>query len=188
MYVMVNCNGVLNTHSNRYAYVSPELAVLIQPTYETFDHPRIFEVSGEMSGPIRLLGRFAFVRETYVPEFTLVQRIWFAIQCALAVCDDPVFVSWAENWINGTDRSKETALIIFMKLFGIISTSGVGSAMHAVNSASDFLDPGHALDSLTDAASYAAMSAAQVNPSINFTDIALKALCFDLKEFVEIDF
>jgi hypothetical protein len=175
-----------------FAYASPELAVLVQLAYDTFDHFKIFEASGkhfkifEASGKgndfLHSSGEFTLLRETYVPEFSTNQRIWFAIQCALAVCDEPIFVSWAENWINGTDRSFETARDLSSKLrtaARATNDSVVWAADAAVRAA---------YANATILAADAAYYAAEVNPSINFTDIAIATLNFDLKEFQEIDF
>jgi hypothetical protein len=198
MYVIINedmySDGLWEIGIKRsgFAYASPELAVLINPIYETFDHPRIFEASGEMNDPMRSDGEFTLLRETYVPEFTLVQRQWFAIQCALAVCDDPVFVSWANAWINGTDRSSKTAQIVSGKFWADHATRAThvavaDAAANAAACAVDISDAAYAANA-TILAADAAYYAAEVNPSINFTDIAANALNFDLKEFQEIDF
>lgn len=45
---------------------------------------------------------------------TLNQRIAVSINCALFNCallqySDPIFVKWANAWIDGTDRTAETA-------------------------------------------------------------------------------
>jgi hypothetical protein len=157
-----------------FAYASPELAVLSTPIYEEFEHFRIFEALGEMNHPIRSSGEFTLLRETYVPYYTPNQCQWFAIQCALAVCDNPMFVSWAENWIDGTDRSFKTAQAVSEKLW----TDSAASASYTA--AAHAADVAHV--------AYAAVWAAHATPSINFTDIAIAALSFDLKEFVEIDF
>jgi hypothetical protein len=158
------------------AYTSPELAVLVQPAYVKFDHPRIFEASGEMNHPLRSSGKFTLLRETHVPEFTLVQRQWFAIQCALKVCNDPVFVSWANAWINGTDRSVETAKTVLdeiRKFDSLLYTSPAWAVKSIIYASALHFD------------SY--VSATDGIPGIDYADLARQAIWFE-KEFWEIDF
>jgi hypothetical protein len=192
MYVITNENmnndGLWEIGIKRsgFAYASPELAVLVQLAYERFEHFRIFEALGEMNHPIRSNGKFTLLRETYVPEFSTNQRIWFAIQCALAVCDDPVFVSWANAWIDGTDRSVEAAKTVREKLWAdAIADAADAAAYYAAASAARAFGPAFYV---AYADYYAAAHAAHATPSINFTDIAATALNFDLREFQEIDF
>lgn len=40
---------------------------------------------------------------------TLTQRVAFGILCAKHVCKKAVFISWADKWISGKDRSKNAA-------------------------------------------------------------------------------
>ena len=44
-----------------------------------------------------------------LPKITSEQRVEIAIRCALKVHHKPKFVKWANNWLNGIDRSSETA-------------------------------------------------------------------------------
>ena len=44
-----------------------------------------------------------------LPEVTTEQRVRFAILCALRVCKDRTFASWANKWLSGEDRSAATA-------------------------------------------------------------------------------
>jgi hypothetical protein len=197
MYVITNenmhNNGLWEIGIKRsgFAYASPELAVLVQHAYEKFEHFRIFEASGKGNNLLRFDDEFTLLRETYAPEFTPNQRIWFGIQCALAVCDDPMFVSWANAWIDGTDRSSKTALIVSRKLWDEnINVPAADAAVYAAHIAVDVSGDAHAAHAVGRAIAYsrAAYYAAQANPSINLADIAVAALHFDLREFQEIDF
>ena len=35
----------------------------------------------------------------------------FAIKCAQPYCSDPAWQTWATNWLNGSDRSREAAAV-----------------------------------------------------------------------------
>ena len=52
-------------------------------------------------------------KEIPIPEITLEQIIEIAIRCVLLVCSDPEFVKWANNWLNGVDRSFEAAYAVY---------------------------------------------------------------------------
>ena len=49
------------------------------------------------------------VEELELPEITSNQKIAFGILCALEVYKEPKFVSWAENWLDGSDGSDNAA-------------------------------------------------------------------------------
>jgi len=49
------------------------------------------------------------LRQVPMPEITSEQRVEIAIRCALAVCREQAFVTWAEDWLSGKDRSAEAA-------------------------------------------------------------------------------
>jgi hypothetical protein len=108
---------------------------------------------------------------------TIFQRQWFAIQCALKVCNNPVFVLWAKNWLNGTDRSSETAEAVSDKLWADANAvSGISrSRFYAAAKAAKAAAHATIADVVVDVAN-AAMYATQANPSINFPGIATLAI------------
>ena len=53
------------------------------------------------------------VKELKVPEVTTIQRIAFGILCSLKFYNKKSYVSWAENWLSGKDRSYEKAAAHF---------------------------------------------------------------------------
>jgi hypothetical protein len=148
--------------SNGYrAYASPELAVLMVDSRDNLT--RLFEAEGSgayLTGSLESrYQNMTLLKEIPLPEFTRNQRRWFAIKCALAVCDDPVFVSWAENWINGIDRSKETAMIAYEKL-------------RIVRQPSEMLIIDSAFTANTNFAAYLVKE----NQGMDFSDLAKQAL------------
>ena len=95
-------------------YSHPLLAVFLNPIHANFSNPRLFEIEAE--GKIKKdrglkfgCTRMTLVKELELPQVTSEQCVKFAIYCALEVCKDKKFVTWAKNWLNGTDRSYDSA-------------------------------------------------------------------------------
>jgi hypothetical protein len=49
------------------------------------------------------------MREIPVPVVITEQRVGFAILCAKSVCKSDTWNKWADNWIDGSDRSMSAA-------------------------------------------------------------------------------
>ena len=47
--------------------------------------------------------------EKIMKDATTTQRVAFGLLCAMEVCADKEWRTWAENWLNGKDRSIESA-------------------------------------------------------------------------------
>jgi hypothetical protein len=98
-----------------HCYQHPYLAVLHQPIHGDYGSGmRLFEaeVSGQhvVDGQVKECWRhMRLLRELSLPEITIGQRAEYGIRCALAVYTDPAFVTWAENWLDGSDRSVAAA-------------------------------------------------------------------------------
>jgi len=98
-----------------HCYQHPYLAVLHNPIYGNYgDGARLFEVevSGQhaVDGQMKECWRFMrLIRELPLPVITIEQRVEYGIRCALAVCDNLEFTTWADNWLGGIDRSAEAA-------------------------------------------------------------------------------
>lgn len=96
-------------------YSDPLLAVLLNSIHADFAEPRLWEVLVEGIGKRDLCGlkfgatRLTTIREIPVPKITTVQRVRFAILCALEVYAEPTFALWAEAWLSGADRSPFSA-------------------------------------------------------------------------------
>ena len=96
-----------------HAYLSPELAVLLNPIHANIKNPRLWECDGEIAQNDRntKVGCVSLttVREVPLPAVTTEQRVTFAIRCTLLVYRAPDFVAWAERWLSGEDRTRESA-------------------------------------------------------------------------------
>ena len=101
--------GALCTEGWLHAYLSPELATLLNPIHAAFKDPVLWEAEGEIGardGQLKVgSAALTTVRTVEVPVFTMEQRVKFAILCAKAVYHDPDFVAWADAWLGGADRS-----------------------------------------------------------------------------------
>ena len=56
------------------------------------------------------------VREIPVPVLTTAQRVEIAIRCALRIWANVDYTRWAERWLDGTDRSINTAWAAWMAI------------------------------------------------------------------------
>jgi len=96
-----------------HAYLSPELAVLLNPIHAGFLAPRLWLAEGEVGaaeGQLKVgCKSLTTVHELPLPSVSMEQRVCFGILCALAVYDDPAFAAWAQRWLSGADRSAESA-------------------------------------------------------------------------------
>ena len=97
-----------------HAYEHPLLAVLFNPIHADFYSPRMFDAEGSGASlrdeQLKIgVTSLTTIREIPFPEITIEHRVKFAIMCALNVCSGPGFISWANSWLDGTDRSAEAA-------------------------------------------------------------------------------
>jgi hypothetical protein len=92
---------------------SPEQAVFFNPSRFFIQSPRLFEceaedivAENEVKGGCKSL---KLTKELPLPEISTEQRVEIAVRCALEVYILSTFVEWAENWLNGKNRSTEAA-------------------------------------------------------------------------------
>ena len=94
-------------------YADPLLAVLFNPIHGNYAQPRLFEIEiDEEIGTDGLKGwcrAQRIVREMPLPTITTEQLIAFVIYCAEPYCTNPNWIRWATNWMNGADRTAESA-------------------------------------------------------------------------------
>ena len=106
--------GELCSESWLHGYEHPLLAVLLNPIHANIENPRLFaiEVGDKVLNDAGLKfgsNKMRLTHELELPQVSLEQRIKFGILCALEVCQDAAFVTWATGWLSGADRSKEAA-------------------------------------------------------------------------------
>jgi len=97
-----------------HAYRHPLLALLLNPVHAGIKSPQLWEaLTPEIVAYDGLkLGvkSLTTTRKMFKKHpISAVQHVRFAIGCALSVYSEPNFVSWAHNWLDGTDRSVTAA-------------------------------------------------------------------------------
>ena len=106
--------GELCSESWLHGYEHPLLAVLLNPIHANIATPRLFAIEvGEIikndAGLKFGSNKMRLIKELELPQVTLEQRVKFGILCALEVCQDAAFVTWATGWVSGEDRSQKAA-------------------------------------------------------------------------------
>ena len=95
-------------------YHDPLLAAFMNPAHADIGNPRCFEVEalGKHKDDNGLKGgctKMRLLEEIDLPAATTNQRIAFGILCAKEVCKNVRWNEWADNWLNGNDRSANAA-------------------------------------------------------------------------------
>ena len=97
-----------------HCYRSPLLSVLHNPIHATIENPKLWEA--KVGGKSLCDGQMkegwtemTLERELEIPEITLIQRIAYGILCTKEVCENEEWDQWADKWLRGEDRSKESA-------------------------------------------------------------------------------
>jgi hypothetical protein len=94
-------------------YHHPLLAILLNPVHGDIINPKLFEckAEGKHLDDRGLKGgctKMTLIKELELPKITLEQKVAFGILCALEVYKKKSFVKWANNWLEGVDRTNDT--------------------------------------------------------------------------------
>lgn len=96
-----------------HAYPDPLLAVLMKLAHVNDDYTVLWrcETSGKINMGRDKLGctHLTLIERIDPPIVTIEQRIRFAILCAREVYQDPDWRTWADRWLDGSDRSTNAA-------------------------------------------------------------------------------
>ena len=97
-----------------HCYSDPNLAVLFAPLHLDVDKPlRLLEIKTtkvlDSDGLKYATKSQTPTKEITLPVFTKEQRVAFALKCALLVFKESWFVTFAEKWLSGEDRSESAA-------------------------------------------------------------------------------
>ena len=129
-------NGELCSTSWLHAYESPELAVLLNPIHGRIKNPLLWRAEGKGKGlddnglkcgvtKLRLL------EQVIIPIYTREQKIAFGIYCVLFIFQDKSFVTWAEAWLAGKDRTIAAAKIVYAAAYAAASVADADAAAAA---------------------------------------------------------
>jgi hypothetical protein len=97
-----------------HAYEDPLLAVFISPLHVNYSNPKLWKAKTTCKKIVRDgtkvgVKSLTTLHEIPLPIVTTTQRIAFGILCAKKVCSDTKWNKWADKWLSGEDRSKESA-------------------------------------------------------------------------------
>ena len=141
-----------------HAYLSPLLAVLMNPIHAGIQNPVVWEAEGSVSVSDGLkvgCKTLTTVRQIPLPSVTTEQRVRFAILCALAVSKDEAFKIWAGGWLSGSDTSEKAASAAARGAASVAAATSPASAAEAARAA------GWAAEEAARAAGWAAEEAAR---------------------------
>ncbi|MFV1996599.1 MAG: hypothetical protein ACC641_01185 [Acidiferrobacterales bacterium] len=104
------------TSNNIVAQNAPEIggsalvAIMLNPWHAQLETPKMLElhftsIAIDTSDPTIRMS----VREVTLPEITTDQKIIFGLMVVSTVFNNNQFNQWAEKWIDGSDRSAESA-------------------------------------------------------------------------------
>jgi hypothetical protein len=163
-----------------HAYEDPYVAAFMYPAHVYYSNPRFFkaEGNGKFLSDVTKCGvtKLRLVEEIPLPTITTEQRIKIAILCALEVYQEASFVTWANNWLSGKDRSKNAAWAVAR------AAARAADAAWAAWAASNAADAAYA---------YADADAAYADAAYYYTDAAraavwaLKIKSFDLSAIIQ---
>jgi len=100
-----------------HAYEDPLLAVLLNPIYGNVQEPILWGAEGVVEKTDHGLQvgctKLTTLRQIEIPEVTTEQRVKFGILCAKQVYSGPDWLAWADAWLDGSDRSSESAVATY---------------------------------------------------------------------------
>ena len=171
--------GELCTEGWLHCYSNPLLAIILNHIHANIEKPKLFEV--EVEGKCKTnfglkegWTRMRLVKELALPEISLIQKVAFGILCTLEVYKEEKFILWANNWLNGKDRSKESAAAATYATYAAYYSANAESAYAARYAAAAAASNAAADDYYAYRAAYYAAVASYAN--INLIKIAERCL------------
>ena len=144
-----------------HCYASPHQAVFLNPMHANINNPRLFMI--ECSDLVATDGlKHASksqtpVKELPLPILTTNQRVAISIKLALTVYKAVAFVKWANDWLNGTDRTADAYAAYASAAADAYAASSSAAAADAARAAYA-ASSSDASAAAADAAAYAASS------------------------------
>lgn len=138
MYLITDCDdktlnnvlwteGCINEQNSNPNYLfsvydDPVVAHMMNAAYEGFKNPHIWTVEGEKHvsfGFRHECQKIKAIKKLDLPEPKDIQRISFSILCAAHLMKNQFYKLWAKNYLNGSNRTKETAECVIQQLQNI---------------------------------------------------------------------
>jgi hypothetical protein len=138
-----------------HCYNHPMLAVIFNPIHVNIHNPKLFEI--EVDKIVNTDGlKFAsksqtLIKEISLPEIAIEQRVEFAIKTVKLVYKNGSWNSWADKWLDGSDRTVHAA-------YADYAAAHVAAA-HVAAAAADAADAAYAAAHVAAAAADAADAA-----------------------------
>lgn len=152
-------------------YTNPLIAALMNSAHAGFSSPILWEckTSGKhLHEPLKSgCKTLTTIKKIPLPKFTATRRIVFGILCAKEVNTTPSWNKWADDWLNGVDRSVDSA---FNAAFAV----AYSDAAYAIAYAATYDE----YIAIATAAANTAITAASRNKTIDFVAIAKKAMTY----------
>lgn len=148
-------------------YHSPLLAVLLNPIHADIPNPKLWEckAEGRHKDDYGLKGgctKLTTLHEIAIPKISTEQSVKFAILCTKEVYKGEAWNAWADEWLSGKDRSKESAYIIYRSHYDTNNTHAAYAAVGAAYAIKDvYFVAGHVA-----CATYHASNAAIANANV----------------------
>lgn len=166
-----------------HAYEHPLLAVLHDPVHGNFGpsaHLWECETGGELlrDGQMKLGAKsITTLRRIDLPVVSPEQRTTYAILCARAVGADtvPRWTAWADNWLNGTDRSAAAAAWTVKVAAAAAWTTAMRAAAWTVKAAAA-QETVMAVETAASAAAWTAAAASKNDPALGLLALAQRAM------------
>ena len=100
-----------------HCYNHPLLAVLFSPIHVEIFKPRLFEISVDEivnSDGLKFASKSqTLIKEIPLPEISTEQKVEFGIRTAKLVYKNQNWNKWADDWLSGKDRSRDSASTAF---------------------------------------------------------------------------
>jgi len=96
-------------------YTDPLLAVLLNPIHGNFDikTAHLWKGKGIVTKTDKGLKvgciKATTLERVELPTVTIIQCVAFGILCAKKVCGNRQWIKWADKWLDGSDRTAESA-------------------------------------------------------------------------------
>ena len=145
----------------------PLLAVVFNPIHANIKNPKLFEISVDKivnTDGLKFASKSqTLIKEIPLPEISTEQKIEFGIKVAKTVYKEENWNLWADKWLNGEDRSKESAFTAAAAAANAANAAvdPAYAAARAVALAAYYaaVDPAYAAYAVARAAAYAAYTA-----------------------------
>ncbi len=166
-----------------HAYSDPRIALIINSHHADFYNPVLWEAEGSepiLIEPLKLgVASLTTIKVLKLPVITGVNYIAFAILCSLEVYKETNYTNWANNWLNGIDRTNaaanaaanDAAYAAYAAAYAAANAAAYAAAYAAANAA-------YAAYTAANAAVYTAAYAAAYAADIDFIALIDKAMAY----------